>query len=801
MNPTNLLPDHPGSVPGETPTATTPPRTRGWRQQSLPWLLAAVVVAIGLGITVDGTRRELNKAAHTDAQRFDRLADRVKSEVVRRVTVYRYGLGGARSLFPASNLVERHEFLAMVESRDLPSEFPGSLGIGYIHRVPADPEGFEAFLTAARADGAPDFEVTIPPGSEPMPGARINDRMIIQYIMPLDDNRSARGLDIGAHPVRREAAERAMVTGEGAITGRIELVQDDQKVAGFLYLLPVYEKDAETRTEAQRIDALRGWVYMPILGPAALEGTPEVADGEIEIEVYDGPEGDADLLIYATSDHDHHHAQAGHNGRTHDQPDLHQHAPIQIGGRTWAVSLIAGDRFVRASRSPAWVVAGTGTALTTLLVLLTLLLGSATRRAWAIAEGMTADIRRYADAANAATLAKSEFLANMSHEIRTPMAAIIGYSELMDQDPLTEAQRDHLATIKRNGDHLLSVINDILDLSKIEAGKLNVEVVPTRPNEVLLQVLSLMQAQAAGKNITLDAHFDTEVPEVIQSDPVRLRQILINLVGNAVKFTEIGGVNIAVRHEPKRSQLLFEVTDTGIGMSDEQLGRIFQSFEQADASTTRQYGGTGLGLMISQRLAEMLGGSIEADSVLHRGSCFCVAVATGNTEGVPMLPSGKPVVVNADAEDSATVQAHNSPLEGRRIVLAEDGIDNQRLIGFHLRKAGADVTVVNNGEELLEAMSHHGDADGLLLDPPPFDLVLSDMQMPVIDGYTAVARLRKKGCRLPIIALTAHAMAGDQQRCRNAGCDGYESKPIAKDKLINTCIDALQPPNTSARAA
>ncbi len=411
-------------------------------------------------------------------------------------------------------------------------------------------------------------------------------------------------------------------------------------------------------------------------------------------------------------------------------------------------------------------------------------------------------LRQARDAAEAANATKSEFLANMSHEIRTPMTGILGFADLLEDDDPSAAgiarRHDAATTIRRNGEHLLSIINDILDISKIEAGKMTVERIATQPPRLVQDVLSLMRVKAAGKALLLDVVFDTPVPAAIESDPVRLRQILVNLVGNALKFTEVGGVTVHVSHMPEAGLLKLAIVDTGIGMNDEQIGRLFGAFEQADSSTTRRFGGTGLGLRISKRLAEMLGGDITVSSEPGKGSCFAVTVATGSITGVEMCLPGRPEVVTeaqtrkvgaASGAEAAGGPPH--PLRGVRILLAEDGPDNLRLITFHLAKAGAVVRSVTNGRRLVEAMTADGTIDGLLAAPAPCDLILTDMQMPEMDGYEAARRLREAGHRGPIIALTAHAMAGDSDKCLAAGCDRYATKPIDRVELIRTCVEAV----------
>ncbi len=401
----------------------------------------------------------------------------------------------------------------------------------------------------------------------------------------------------------------------------------------------------------------------------------------------------------------------------------------------------------------------------------------------------------------AADAAKSEFLANMSHEIRTPMTAILGFTELLandgDQLRAPPERLEHIETIRRNGEHLLAIINDILDLSKIEAGKLVIEHAPTDPVAFLADLCRLMDVRAKAKSLRLEVCYTTPMPARISTDAMRLRQILVNLVGNALKFTEVGGVVIRVGCDPSAERLTIEIEDSGIGMTDAQLGHLFDAFMQGDASVTRRFGGTGLGLRISQRLAGMLGGAIAVRSVPGAGSVFTLTVATGPIAAESLLPVERAETLAASESKPAMRIAaparSDAPgaLAGVRILLAEDGPDNQRLIGFHLRKAGADVRVVENGRLAIEALSADGTVAGPLAANPPFDLVLTDMQMPEMDGYTAATLLRAKGWKRPIVALTAHAMSGDRERCLAAGCDGYATKPIDRSALIEACRAAL----------
>jgi len=394
------------------------------------------------------------------------------------------------------------------------------------------------------------------------------------------------------------------------------------------------------------------------------------------------------------------------------------------------------------------------------------------------------DLAESKQRAESATRSKSEFLANMSHEIRTPMTAIMGFADLL-LDPATppEERRAHLLTIRRNGEHLLSLINDILDLSKVEAGRVELERIAFAPVDVLEDVRALMAAKLQEKRLVLGIDFETPIPRLIHSDPVRLRQILVNLVGNAIKFTESGGIRVVAGMLPGAGQeparLYVRVHDSGIGMTAEQQARLFQPFVQADTSTTRRFGGTGLGLTIAKRLAQMMGGDIEVESQPGRGSTFTATISLASAGELelydPRLERKSP---NANAKAAGDARA--ADLRGMRVLLAEDGRDNQRLITLVLERVGAEVVLAENGRIACDR------ALDALRDGRPFDVLLMDMQMPELDGWSATELLRSVRYDGPIVALTANAMEGDRDRCLRAGCDDFASKPIEKHKLLAT---------------
>ncbi len=744
-------------------------RLVGWSRFAQGHLAVALVFVIASVTSAIAYFAVYQSAKQNRAARFNEQAMQIRDDVYDRFSQYESGLCFGRGLLVSSDFVSRREWQIFFSEQKIERYFPGAWGYGYVEVV--EPDRLDDFVSQMREDGAPEYRVKNHAGfdNDDVSG----DHYLIKYHEPASRNRSAWGLDVAANPENRQVYDEARDSGEVRVSNPIRLFQGGEDEWGLVFVLPVYRAGMAVSTVEQRREAILGWVVASIgLDRFFASEWQESWDNfDIKLSTAHGHPNIYDQTVFSTrSEQD-----LPHVG------ELSTHIPLEFKNLSLVMCVApkhASSLWLSTRSSVAVLIAGF--LLTGIFTLITWVVTRTKSRAIFMAHSMTRSIRQsesrqriLALEAEAANKAKTEFLANMSHEIRTPMTAILGYSEILEEHANAETDEvcaEAIDAIQRSGKHLMRIINDVLDLSKIESGKLGVDIGACPILDAVSDVYAAMQMAATQKGIELSVEFANPIPTRVRTDGYRIRQILLNLIGNAIKFTQEGSVRLVLESDDQH--IRFSVKDTGMGIPESEIEGLFDPFEQLDSSLTRRHDGTGLGLTISRHLARLLGGDVDVVSQKGVGSSFTLTIPA-NCLPDSALADELPGASKAGAGRVSGFRSQPDSLLGH-ILLAEDGVDNQKLISRILRKAGLRVDVVENGQQAID----HLDCGH------PYDLVLMDMQMPVMDGYAATRELRKRGIDIPVVALTAHAMAGAKEDCLAAGCCAYATKPIDREKLF-----------------
>ena len=701
--------------------------------------------------------------------RFLLQVSEIATAISNRMAAYEMVLRSGVGLLSARPNASRQEWHDFVDALNLQQHYPGIQGFGYSAVI--QPDEMAAHINTIRAEGFSNYNVR-------PEGIRTIYTSII-YLEPFSDrNLRAFGFDMYSEAARRAAMSRAIDTGNPSLSAVVTLVQENDKDVqqGVLLYLPIYKKGLQISSVEQRRSAIQGFVYSPFRLNDLMRGILPPKTPGISFAIFDRTDTSTPNLIYSSL------------GRepTLDQPFIRTDvmnmvSSINIAGRIWEVRFTITNDFITLEESflPTIIL------LVSLIVTILIYIVIATISKQKIqSDQASIELGSALVKAEAAARAKSTFIAHMSHEIRTPLNAIIGFSGLVYRSVKDSTHLDQLSKVQTASKHLLALLNNVLDLAKIEAGALTLVESDFNIHNLADSVVSQLKYQADVKGIKLIVNIDQNVPKYVRGDELRIRQALINYAGNALKFTEDGMVTIRIiclRVDGGFSEIKFEVQDTGIGIDKDNLGRLFEAFEQADHAMNKRYGGTGLGLAITKKLALMMSGEVGVSSTVGAGSVFWF---TGRF----------PCALFNETLDAGEHYNTNliSTLAGYRnykILLVDDTEVNLQVGAAILAEMGMPCITASNGLEAINRVQMGG-----------IDLILIDMQMPVMDGLTATREIRKMPgmATLPIIAMTANAFDEDRQRCLEAGMNDHIGKPVMPEALRNKLIRWL--PETKPRS-
>ncbi|WP_373035591.1 CHASE domain-containing protein [Sulfurimonas sp.] len=676
---------------------------------------------------------------------FKSNVNKITDNIEKRMLVYENALRSGIAFYQASEHVSREEWHIFVKNLQIKNFYPGIQGLGIALMLKENE--IKPLESLMQKEGYTSFELK--------PKGKRDQYSTIIYLEPLDArNREAIGYDMFSQSTRREAMEAARDTGYPTISGRVTLVQeiDSDVQAGVLMYLPLYKKSLPTNSVEERRKALLGYVYSPFrmrdLMQPSLDKEPS-----LYLELYDGEKSDKNLLFKSSK-------EFSNIGKQSVLDVLH------IGGRAWNVYVYSTqnldkqmENYIPKILTSLWTIF----SLIVYLVLIILYNGrkNLTRQVYQ----RTKELEESKQIAEEAVVSKSLFLANMSHEIRTPMNAILGFVEQLSKNEKEPDRQKMFDTITHSGHALLTIINDILDITKIESGKMLLDAQNCQLHRLFEEVSSLFTVSLKSKNIEYKLAIDDNIPECSVVDEVRVKQCLINIIANAIKFTdESGKIECNVHFNNDGQEICIDIKDNGIGIAKENIEKIFNIFEQEDASKTRRFGGTGLGLSITKKLIEIMDGNIKVESSLGKGSLFKISL---------------PYIACKDQKNLSIndKQLNDMKLSDGVVLIVEDNKTNQLLLCIILDELGVDYKIANNGQEAVDMFGNDS-----------FSIILMDENMPIMNGIEAVKKIREieiKGSLLPtpIIAVTANAINGDKKRFIEAGMNDYIAKPYSETDI------------------
>jgi signal transduction histidine kinase len=703
-----------------------------------PWAVALVFLLI----TAVATAYVWETTHLSESARFHTEVSTALADIRYRLETYLNVLRAASGLFAADEDVTRDQFRAYVRSLQVQARHPGIQGIGITLRV--KPEMREAVIADMRLNDFRDFNI--------WPDFARDEYFTIVLLEPLDErNRAAIGFDMTTNPVRREAMYRARDTGEAAASGRVRLVQEidpSEHQPGFLIYVPIYSSRGIPETVEERRQTLYGFVYAPFRAHDLFNGMFGERPRSFHVTIHDGQE-----LFYATAD-------------APEKPRFTESRTIEAAGRRWTVRFASRAAAGRESMLYAGGTAAGGIVISVLLFALL----RVQLRARARAEETAERLQRSEAQLQEASRAKDEFLATLSHELRTPMTAIIGWSNLLSEELDDETLALAIDSIQKSSRAQSQLIEDLLDVSRITAGKMSIDPRPLELAPIVRSAIDSISPAAEMRHVRVDVHI-SNAPILVRGDANRLQQVIWNLLSNAVKFTPEEGLVTVTLHR-NAHEAVIEVRDTGQGIDPEFLPFVFERFRQADSSTTRSYTGLGLGLAIVHNLVELHGGTVTADSEgLEKGATFTVRL--------PLLD----VPTSMRATDSRDDPVMLSKLHGAHVLVVDDEEAIRNYAGAVFRMSGCEVRCVDSAAAALETLRDW-----------KADVVVTDIGMPERDGYELLRAIRSARdgiAELPVIALTAWAREEDRERIAEAGFEGFVSKPVDPGELRRAVAGAI----------